>query len=144
LNDEADDEVILSQDPMLLEKAKGTIKDLNSRLMKYEEETGRLGQLIQELLRYQRKYTRFDTFEKPEAVAEDLSDYNSSGSECGSDSFVSGDFPKRRYGPAEEGSLMDDGGHHAKRYRRSCDFCTTTKIRCDGTKPTCQNCAKRR
>lgn len=31
-----------------------------------------------------------------------------------------------------------------KNYRKSCDFCTSTKIRCDGGKPRCENCQKRR
>lgn len=42
------------------------------------------------------------------------------------------------------GSSTDGAGAGGeKKYRKSCDFCTTTKIRCDGLKPTCDNCAKR-
>jgi hypothetical protein len=41
-------------------------------------------------------------------------------------------------------SLSSEGADGDKKYRKSCDFCTTTKIRCDGLKPTCENCSKRR
>ena len=33
--------------------------------------------------------------------------------------------------------------NNSKVFRKSCDFCTTTKIRCDGHKPSCSNCEKR-
>lgn len=40
-------------------------------------------------------------------------------------------------------TLVSDGKTDEKRFRKSCDFCTATKIRCDGRKPTCENCDKR-
>ena len=33
--------------------------------------------------------------------------------------------------------------NNSKAFRKSCDFCTSTKIRCDGHKPSCSNCEKR-